>query len=232
MAVIFMAVSKFGTSSAKGLSPSLDQAGKGRPVRRAIGFVTMLVTTILVGCVFAVPAQAEAISTPQTLTATYTYDEAGNTAHPVPRIQTTNPAESASASRRSVAAGARSVAISGSGTAAKGAAQGEHFVFGLEEHGLVGTAEKIGAKHFMGDSTFRTSIPEAVKNPANRFSVSLDGLKGEGTLDQVGSAISNGLSRGNLDSFTNWEISLLYRNGRLGDTTFYRGGSVVPNPFN
>jgi hypothetical protein len=31
--------------------------------------------------------------------------------------------------------------------------------------------------------------------------------------------------------YTDWEMAQLYQGGRLSDTTFMRGGSVVDNPF-
>lgn len=44
-------------------------------------------------------------------------------------------------------------------------------------------------------------------------------------------AAQRGAANGTSGWATDWELSQLYQAGRLGDTTFVRGGSVVENPF-
>lgn len=67
--------------------------------------------------------------------------------------------------------------------------------------------------------------------PTQRITVSLDGLRGNGTYDQVMQAVEDGLANGDYFSFTNWELAQVSNAGRLPEVTFVRGGVQVPNPF-
>jgi hypothetical protein len=107
----------------------------------------------------------------------------------------------------------------------------DHIVLGLEEHGLRSTAESVGGRHLMDAADFRTELIQAVGSPTTRFSVSLDGFNGEGTLDQVMRAVKDGQLNGLENSFTNWELSILEKSGRLAEVTFLRAGKPVANPF-
>jgi hypothetical protein len=56
----------------------------------------------------------------------------------------------------------------------------------------------------------------------------LDGLEGDGTYQQVMIAISKAM-RG--EGATNLEVLQLYKNQRLAEIDFWRGGVLVENPF-
>jgi hypothetical protein len=43
--------------------------------------------------------------------------------------------------------------------------------------------------------------------------------------------VKDGLANGYANSFTNWELAMLKRYGRLGDINFVRNGKGVRNPF-
>lgn len=44
-------------------------------------------------------------------------------------------------------------------------------------------------------------------------------------------AVDDGVENDISNSFTNWELSILSRNGRLPDVDFYLDGKKIPNPF-
>ena len=81
----------------------------------------------------------------------------------------------------------------------------------------------------LSDPAWQATLADAVGNRATRFTVSLDGMSGTSTYSQVMNAAQRGAA--GAGSCTDWEIAQLYPAGRLGDTTFLRGGSVVENPF-
>ena len=83
----------------------------------------------------------------------------------------------------------------------------------------------------MDEADFRTALLNGLDNADTRFTVSLDGLRGNGTYDQVMQAVKDGIANGDSNSFTNWELAQLSNSGRLPGTTFVRGGLQVPNPF-
>jgi len=111
------------------------------------------------------------------------------------------------------------------------ASTGDHIVLGLERQGLRETAARVGGRHLMDEADFRTALLNGLDNADTRFTVSLDGLRGNGTYDQVMQAVKDGIANGDSNSFTNWELAQLSNSGRLPGTTFVRGGLQVPNPF-
>jgi hypothetical protein len=113
----------------------------------------------------------------------------------------------------------------------RSATAGDHIVLGLERFGLRETASKVGGRHLMDDPNFLTTVAKAAKDPNAKFTIALDGLRGSGTRSQVMGAVEDGLNNGYTNSFTNWELATLQRNGRLPDINFVRGGKPVSNPF-
>jgi hypothetical protein len=105
-----------------------------------------------------------------------------------------------------------------------------HVVLGLRNSGLADVAERIGARHFL-EGDFRQSVIDAAKNPRIKISVVLDGLDGDTPLQQILNAVEDGTANGMTNSFTNWELSMLSRFGRLPDVDFIVDGQVIPNPF-
>lgn len=81
----------------------------------------------------------------------------------------------------------------------------------------------------MGDSAWRQTLLKAIDDPSTKFTVSLDGLAGSTINSQVMGAVTRGATP--VGKLTEWEMTQLYQGGRLGDVTFMRGGSVVPNPW-
>lgn len=73
------------------------------------------------------------------------------------------------------------------------------------------------------------TMQKAVGDPSTKFTVAVDGLSGSSTYSQVMNAAQRGTA--GTGGYTDWELAQLYQAGRLGDTTFVSGGSVVPNPF-
>jgi len=82
----------------------------------------------------------------------------------------------------------------------------------------------------MNLTNWRVAFMEAVGNPATRFTVSLDGLVGATTEEQVMTAAAQGAANPGRFNFA-WELSQLYQAGRLSAVTFMRAGKTVPNPF-
>ena len=109
-------------------------------------------------------------------------------------------------------------------------AQQEHVVLGLRNQGLAETAERIGAKHFL-EGDFREAVVAAAKNPKVKISVVLDGLDGATPKLKVMNAVQDGLGNGMANSFTNWELSILSKYGRLPGVDFYLNGKLIKNPF-
>lgn len=103
-------------------------------------------------------------------------------------------------------------------------------MLGLRNQGLAETAERIGARHFL-NGDFRQAVLDAAQNPKMKISVVLDGLNGATGKDKVLKAVKDGLENGYDNSFTNWELSVLSKYGRLPDVDFILDGSVIPNPF-
>src|SRR5208283_1537785 len=100
----------------------------------------------------------------------------------------------------------------------------------LRNQGLAETAERIGGKTFLqGD--FREGVVAAAKNPNVKISVVLDGLEGATPELKVLNAVRDGMENGMSNSFTNWELSVLSKNGRLPGTDFYLNGKLIKNPF-
>jgi hypothetical protein len=126
-----------------------------------------------------------------------------------------------------VLAGQSSASLSG--TASEAAANaGDHIVLGLRA-GLKETAAKVGGRTLLQDSEWRVTLKAAVQDPSTKFTVSLDGMSGSSTIEQVYNAVQRGERKGAWN--TDWEMRLLYLAGRLADATFVRGGVAVPNPF-
>jgi Skp family chaperone for outer membrane proteins len=126
--------------------------------------------------------------------------------------------------------GRGSAAETAAGAEAAGAASaGDHIVLGLKNFGLEETAGKVGGRTLPSDPAWQDTLRAAVGNPSTRFTVSLDGMSGSSTYSQVISAAQRGVA--GAGGYTGWEMAQLYPAGRLGDTTFLRGGSVVENPF-
>jgi len=102
-------------------------------------------------------------------------------------------------------------------------------VLGLKAQGLEATAAKVGGRTLLKDPEWMATLQEAVGDPSTKFTVSVDGLSGSSTYSQVMSAAQRGAA--GTGGYTDWELAQLYQAGRLGDTTFVSGGSVIPNPF-
>jgi hypothetical protein len=116
------------------------------------------------------------------------------------------------------------------GVAADAAAgAGDHIVLGLRAQGLEQTAAKVGGRTLLKDPAWQDTLRAAVNDPSTKFTVSLDGMSGSSTYSQVMGAAQRGAS--GAGGYTDWEMTQLYQAGRLGDTTFVRGGVSVENPF-
>jgi RHS repeat-associated protein len=105
----------------------------------------------------------------------------------------------------------------------------DHIVIGIRDQGLEQTAAKVGGRTLLNDTNWQRSLQTALRDPNVNFSVSLDGFSGEGTTSQVMGAVQRGATPA--ARATEWEMTQIYRAGRLGGVTFLRGGQVVPNPF-
>jgi len=106
---------------------------------------------------------------------------------------------------------------------------GDHIVLGLRANGLEATAAKVGGRTLLKDPEWMTTLQRGIADPSTKFTVSLDGMSGSSTYSQVMSAAGRGAA--GTGGYTDWEMAQLYQGGRLSDTTFMRGGSVVDNPF-
>jgi hypothetical protein len=115
------------------------------------------------------------------------------------------------------------------GTAANAAAQGDHIVLGLRAHGLGETAAKVGGRTLLKDPEWMSSLQKGIADPSTKFTVSLDGMSGSSTYQQVMGSVTRGAS--GAGGYTDWEMAQLFQGGRLSDVTFVRGGSVVENPW-
>lgn len=107
----------------------------------------------------------------------------------------------------------------------------EHIVIGLDKGQLDDIASRVGGRTLIRDPKFRENFSAACTNPRARFTISVDGLKGTATKEQILNAVRQGMARGTDAGFTNWELSMLYRHNRLPGATIIRGGKVIPNPF-
>ena len=74
-----------------------------------------------------------------------------------------------------------------------------------------------------------SSLQAAIGASGTKFTVSLDGMSGSSTNSQIMGAVQRAAS--GAGGATDWEMAQLFQGGRLGDVTFVRGGSVVPNPW-
>jgi hypothetical protein len=74
-----------------------------------------------------------------------------------------------------------------------------------------------------------STLQNGISDPNTKFTVSLDGMSGNGAYSQVMGAAQRGL--GGSGGYTDWEMGQLYQAGRLPGVTFVRGGRVVENPF-
>jgi len=113
--------------------------------------------------------------------------------------------------------------------AVNAAAQGDHSVLGILDEGSEATAVKVGGRTLMGDEGWRQTLLRAIDDPSTKFTVSLDGFSGSTINSQVMGAVTRGATP--VGKLTEWEMTQLYKGGRLGDVTFMRGDSVVPNPW-
>lgn len=123
------------------------------------------------------------------------------------------------------------VTVVATGVAANAAAKGDHIVLGLRANGLEGTASKVGGRTLLDDPEWMSSLQKAIGDPSTKFTVSLDGMSGSSTYNQVMNAVQRGAGAGKKGWATDWEMLQLQQGAGLPDVTFVRGGSVVPNPW-
>ena len=117
-------------------------------------------------------------------------------------------------------------------TGASAASAGDHILLGLQSSGIEDFAPQIGARTLMQSADFRTELVEGLQSPDTRFSLQLQGLSGATPEEQIANAIARNAEYGfPHGGITNWEISMLQQFGRLGDTTFYEGKTIVSNPW-
>jgi RHS repeat-associated protein len=110
---------------------------------------------------------------------------------------------------------------------------GDHIVLGLRNQGLKELAEQVGGRTLLNltGSAFRQAFYDALGDSNTTFTLSLDGLRGSTTAEQLDYAIARG-ARGFVGkNYTNAEIAALFNSGRLGATTLMRSGEVVANPY-
>jgi hypothetical protein len=74
-----------------------------------------------------------------------------------------------------------------------------------------------------------STLQQGIANPDTQFTVSLDGMSGNGTYSQIMGAVQRGAA--GTGGYTDWEMAQLYQGGRLPGVTFVRGGQVVESPF-
>ena len=113
--------------------------------------------------------------------------------------------------------------------AAETAGAGDHIVLGLRAHGLEETATKVGGRTLLKDPDWMASLQKGIADPSTKFTVSLDGMSGSSTYQQVMGAATRGAS--GAGGYTDWEMAQLFQGGRLPDVTFVRGGVPVENPW-
>ena len=118
----------------------------------------------------------------------------------------------------------------GSGSEGAAAEAGDHIVIGLSKQGLEDTASQLGGRTLMNQLDFRAAFIRAADDSSTEFTISLNGMRGATTEEQLQYAIEQGAYGGDR-GFTNWKISLLSRAGRLGEATLVRNGEVIPNPY-
>jgi hypothetical protein len=175
-----------------------------------------------------IAAQVDGVS-PPTASSAYVYDVAdqASLAHALivsPRhFRTLNEAVTGLAAGRIDTSAATGVAAETAGNA------GDHIVLGLRANGLEATAAKVGGRTLLKDPEWMTTLQRGIADSSTKFTVSLDGMSGSSTYAQVMSAAGRGAA--GTGGYTDWEMAQLYQGGRLSDTTFMRGGSVVDNPF-
>ncbi|MGO8747390.1 MAG: RHS repeat domain-containing protein, partial [Thermoguttaceae bacterium] len=126
---------------------------------------------------------------------------------------------------------ARRAAMAAGSQVANVITQEGHIVLGLRNQGLAATAERIGARHLLESGDFREAVVAAAKNSNVKISVVLDGLEGATPELKVLNAVQDGLENGMANSFTNWEMSVLSKYGRLPGVDFYLNGKLISNPF-
>jgi RHS repeat-associated protein len=113
--------------------------------------------------------------------------------------------------------------------AARAANAGDHIVLGLRAHGLEETAAKVGGRTLLKDPEWMSSLQKAIGDQTTKFTVSLDGMSGSSTYQQVMGAATRSAS--GAGGYTDWEMAQLFQGGRLPDVTFMRGGSIIENPW-
>jgi len=99
-------------------------------------------------------------------------------------------------------------------------------VLGLRSFGLERFATRIGGRHLINSTNFKSDLLGAIADPRQKFVVSLDGLTG-GTPQKI---VENAIRQGRIanatgqfgGNFTNFEIFKLFEAGRFNDVTFTR----------
>jgi len=88
----------------------------------------------------------------------------------------------------------------------------------------------LAAAHFLDHPDWMSKVKIAVEDLNTEITVNLEGFSGGSTYSKVMGAAQRGMT--NAAKYTEWEISQIYKAGRLGSVNFVnRLGEVILNPF-